>query len=125
MGIPRIIVYGNSLMVINRVKRRCRLNVINLEHWCKRIDDMVRGFTTFNCQHIYHEHNKLADRLSKGALVLTVGALVVQEFMEGVMIHEDMENIFSWKQFSYFFLFLWVTICLLFKLIEHQCGFRL
>ena len=59
---------------------------------------MVRGFTTFNCQHIYHEHNKLADRLSKEALVLTAGALIVQEFMEGVMIHEETENLFSWQQ---------------------------
>ena len=94
MGIPKIIVYGDSSMVINHKNGRCKLKVINLEHWCKRIDDIVKGFNFFNCQHIYREHNQLVDRLSKEDLVLTVGIFIVQESMEGAMIHEDTENLF-------------------------------
>ena len=56
---------------------------------------MVRSFTTFKCQHIYRGHNQLVDRLSKEALELNAGTLIIQEFMEGELIHEDSEHIFS------------------------------
>ena len=61
MGLPGISVFGDSMMVIDWVKGRTKLKVINLEHWCNRIVDMVHGFTFFNNQDIYREHNHLVD----------------------------------------------------------------
>ena len=95
MGLPGISVYGDSLMVIDWVKGRTKLKVLNLEHWCKRINDMVHDFISFSCQHIYREHNQMADRLSKEALILTAGSFIVQEYMEGEMIHEVTKELFS------------------------------
>ena len=69
-------------MVINWVKGKSKMNVLNLEHWCNRIAELVHGFTPFHSQHIYREHNHLADRLSKEALILPAGNLMVQEFMD-------------------------------------------
>ena len=65
MALPGIPVYGDSMMVIDWVKGRSKLKVTNLEHWCNRIADLEHGFSFFDCQHIYREHNSLANRLSK------------------------------------------------------------
>ena len=94
MGLPGILVYGDSMMVIDWAKGKSKLNVTNLEHWCNRTAELVHGFSSFGCQHIYHEHNQLVDRLSKEALSLTVGNLNVQEFMEGQLTHEVTMNLF-------------------------------
>ena len=61
------------------------LEVLTLEHWCKRIKHIIRGFYSFSCKHTYHEHDRVGDRLSKEALKLDDGHLIAQEFMENSM----------------------------------------
>ena len=93
-NISNLYIFGDLKMVIDWAKGKSKLNVTNLEHWCNRTADLVRGFSSFGCQHIYREHNQLADRLSKEALSLIVDNLNVQEFMEGQLTHEVTMSLF-------------------------------
>ena len=62
------------------------LNVIDLVHWCERIDALKSSFLTINFSHIYREHNSSADTLSKEALSLDMGPLSYLEFIDGEKI---------------------------------------
>ena len=95
MGLPELRVLGDSKMVVDRLNGRNHLHVLNLDHWCRRIHTIIRGFISFSCQHIYQEHNQLADFLSKKALDLQAGHLIVQEFEGDILSHENSVNIFS------------------------------
>ena len=66
--------------------------MLALDHWCSRIKELVLGFCSFFCQHTYKEHNRVVDRLSKEALDLAAGNLIVQEYLEDAMSHEHTFN---------------------------------
>ena len=53
-----------------------------IDHWCNRIKDFIPDFLIFSCVHTYREHNYMADRLAKKALMLDSGNLIVQEYIE-------------------------------------------
>ena len=55
-----------------------QLIVLDLDHWCARIEAIKKSFLSINFQHVYREHNMIADGLSKEALLA--------EFMEGERI---------------------------------------
>ena len=62
------------------------MSVIDLVHWCERIDALKSSFLTINFSHIYREHNSSADALSKEALSLNMGTLSFLEFLDGEKI---------------------------------------
>ena len=93
MGLSELRVYGDSKTIINRDNDVAILEVLTLDHWCSRIKDMVTRFYTFTCKHTFREHNRVVDRLSKEALELEAGYLIVQEFLENVKCHEHTLNL--------------------------------
>ena len=88
MGLPKLRVFGDSKTIIDWVNDEALLEVLALDHWCSRIKDLITRFHKFICSHIFREHNRVADRLSKEALELEDGYLTIQQFLENEKCHE-------------------------------------
>ena len=81
MGIPLHSLYGDSLVIISWATGKGTLNLPHLRHWCDDIRELFHNFPDMIMKHIYREHNKIADSLSKNALSLDSGFGNFQEFM--------------------------------------------
>ena len=88
MGLPIKKIYGDSMVVISWVKRQSALNIPTLKHWCEDIFSMIQLVPSVAFNHIYREHNILADELSKKALSLDLGFGIFMEYMDGIHISE-------------------------------------
>ena len=73
MGIPLAQLYGDSLVIINWAKGSTALSPPELVHWCRETKKLATSFPDLSFSHIYREHNKTADRLSKKALSFPQG----------------------------------------------------
>ena len=81
--------------MINWAKSEADLNVIDLVHWCERIEALKSSFLSFNFLHLYREHNSSADALSKEALSLDTWILSYFEILDGEMIGSDDSQMFN------------------------------
>ena len=86
MGLPLKMIYGDSKVVISWVNRISTLDVPTLKHWCDEIISMLRMTPPVSINHIYREHNTLADGLSKKALLLDMGIGYYTKTMDGLDI---------------------------------------
>ena len=68
MGIPLAHVYGDSQIIINWAMGSHVLSPPDLFHWCRETKKLIVSFKDLSFSHIYREHNRTADRLSKTAL---------------------------------------------------------
>ena len=94
MGLPIKMIYGDSLVVISWVNRISTLDLPTLKHWCDEIYTMLRLAPPVSFNHIYREHNTLADGLSKKALQLDMGIGYYTESMDGIVIGEGHFTLF-------------------------------
>ena len=92
--LPDLSVYGDSKTIIDWVNDLETLEVLSLYHWCQRIKDIIKGFFSFSYKHIYREHNRVADRLSKEGMELDKGKLIAQECMESSMSEYVLNSVF-------------------------------
>ena len=81
MGIPLLTIFDDSLVIISWENMIYSLNLPHLSHWCEDIRYLLQSFPDVTMKHIYHEHNQMADSLSKRALSLDSG---FGNFMESV-----------------------------------------
>ena len=88
MGLPIKMIFGDSMVVISWVKRLSALNIPSLKHWCEDIFNMLQMVPSVAFNHIYREHNILADELSKKALSLDLGSGIFKEYMDGILNDE-------------------------------------
>ena len=65
------------------------LNLPHLSHWCDDIRDLLHNFPEMIMKHIYHEHNQLADSLSKNTLSLDLGFGNFNESLNDKIIDHD------------------------------------
>ena len=70
MGIPKLRIYGDSLVIINWANGSASLSPFDLYHWCRDIRKLCSCFLELSFSHIYREYNQLVDRHSKRALTL-------------------------------------------------------
>ena len=63
MGLPLQLVLGDSMVIITWVKRLATLEIPSLKHWCDEIFSMLHTVPPVTFDHIFREHNKLADSL--------------------------------------------------------------
>ena len=56
-----------------------------LHYWCRETRKLCKLFLALSFDHIYREHNQLADRLSKAALSLAPGMGSYSEFFYGLL----------------------------------------
>ena len=70
---------GDSLDIIGWISKSTSLSVLNFEGWKPRVSILKRRFVKIDFQHIFRAFNRVADKLSKDALVLE----------EGIVYYED------------------------------------
>ena len=86
-GCRTLNVYGDSMNVINWIKGIQTCQNIRLETILFSIGDVIETYATFNCQHVYKENSRLADKASKAGLLLEVGRWNIRESLDG-FVHE-------------------------------------
>ena len=94
MGIPIAQIYGDSQIIINWAKGLTVLSPPDLHHWCRETKKLVSSFRDLSFSHIYREHNKTADRLSKLALSLPQGRGCFMEFDEHTLVFKEYIQLF-------------------------------
>ena len=87
MGLPLHLIYGDSLVIISWINRISALDVPTLMQWCNDIRSMLQLVPPVIFKHIFHEHNSLADGLSKQALNLEMGYGNFSETLDGMVIN--------------------------------------
>ena len=89
MGIPLTQIYDDSLVIINWVRGSTALSPTDPVHWCRETKKLFSSFQALSINHIYREHNRLADRLSKTALSLPQGFGSFKEFIENHLVTQN------------------------------------
>ena len=85
-SIKKLVVKGDSLLIIKQVKGVWECKSENLVGWWKQIKELIEKFEETHIQHIPRESNSEADLLANQSLEgMVVGAIKFQELeMEGV-----------------------------------------
>ena len=94
MGLPIQLILGDSMVIISWVKRLSALEIPSLKHWCDEIFSMLLLVPPVTFNHIFREHNMLADGLSKKALNLELGKGHFTETMDGKVIGDGHLTLF-------------------------------
>ena len=81
LGITRLLVYGDSLVVINQVNESWDRNAENMDAYCEEVRKLENKFHGLEFHHVVHDNNVAADVLSKlGSTRAQVPA--------GIFVHE-------------------------------------
>jgi len=72
-------IYGDSMAIIDLINGRTDLRNMALEHWYHRTLSLKNSFTNISLVHHYRDFNVTADKLSKEALTLEEGSLLLKE----------------------------------------------
>jgi len=75
--------FGDSMNVINWVKRTQECRNLRLGNLLNEIRMILLNFDNFTCRHVYRENNKEADRASKEGIPKAFGAWHVTEVNDG------------------------------------------
>ena len=94
MGIPLSHIFGDSSVIINWEKGSIALSPLELFHWCQETRNLITSFPDLSFSHIFREHNRIADRLSKTALTMTPGFGCFSEFSEDHLVTYDTFQLF-------------------------------
>jgi ribonuclease HI len=69
LGIKRLLVYGDSAVVINQVNKSWDRNKENMDTYCLEVRKHENKFYGLEFHHVVHDNNVAADVLSKLALI--------------------------------------------------------
>ena len=94
MGILLAHIYGDSKVIINWARGLTAISPLELMHWCRETKNLLVSFQDLSISHIYREHNRLADRLSKTALSHPQGIGKYKEFLENNLVSQDTFQLF-------------------------------
>ena len=67
---------------------------LDLDGWCDNIMELNASFHTLDFHHVFREHNKREDSISKDVLPMVVGLLSFTENYEEIVIGEDKLQLF-------------------------------
>jgi ribonuclease HI len=81
LGIKRLLVYGDSAVVINQVNKSCDRNKENMDAYCLEVCKLENKFYSLEFHHVVRDNNAIAD------VLLKLGSTRAQ-VPEGVFIHE-------------------------------------
>ena len=70
------------------------LSSLDLDGWCDNIMELKAFFHTLDFHHVFREHNKRANSISKEVLPMVVGLLSFTENYEEIDIGEDKLQLF-------------------------------
>ena len=94
IGLPYLHIFGDSSVIINWAKKESTLDMVNLEAWCYNTRILMSSFTWVDFSHVYREHNKWANILSKEGLHLAPGHLLLTESFGNEIIGVDSSQLF-------------------------------
>jgi ribonuclease HI len=94
-AIDKIQILGDSKVIIDWMNQKGQLQAVNLDGWKLKTKELTHNFKEISFQHIYREHNKEADLLSKRALKEPKGRLTVYHWQNGEEIPPTHLNIFE------------------------------
>ena len=75
--------YKGTQVIINWENYVARLTVVDLDHWCDRINEIKDSFIYISFQRIYRDHKSSVDGLSKEELTMEMGNLSFSEYLDG------------------------------------------
>jgi len=81
LNIKELRIFGDSLLVINWLLGKSQIKAHNLSHRCNRIMEQIKRFDMIKFEHIYREHNLVADFVSKKGMDCSEGILQVDEYL--------------------------------------------
>ena len=73
---------------------KATLSSLDLDGWCDNIMELKALFHTLYFHHVFREHNKRANNISKEVLHMAVGLLSFTENYEEIAIGEDKLQLF-------------------------------
>ena len=88
IGLPYLHVFGDSSVIINWENEESTLAIVNLEAWCDNTRKLMSSLSFVDFSHVYREHNKRADSLSKEGVNMALGHLTFTEICEGEIFGE-------------------------------------
>jgi len=88
-------IFGDSRLVINWLNGTSHIQAKNLVHHCSNIRTLVALFDQVSFQHVYRQHNMIADRLSKKGLASPEGLLQIEELENNRIIRYSTHRLFS------------------------------
>jgi ribonuclease HI len=94
-SIEKIQVLGDSKVIIDWINQKGQLHAVNIEGWKLKTKELAITFQDISFQHIYREHNKEADILSKRALKEPEGRLSFFHWDNGTESPHTYLNIFE------------------------------
>ena len=87
-------IYEYSMVIISWVNGLSALGISTLKHWCDDIITLRQLVPPVTFNHIFREHNMLADGLSKKALKLEVESGHLTETLDGKVIEDGHFSLF-------------------------------
>ena len=94
MGLPILMIFGDSMVVISWINQLAALDIPSLMHWCDDIKYMLQFVPQVSFKHIFREHNMQADDLSKKALEMDMGSGYFTGTLNGMVIHDGLFSLF-------------------------------
>ena len=86
-GCTNINVFGDSMNVINWKRGIHQCRNLRLANLLSSTREVLHGFDSFSCRHVYRENNQKVDQASKEGMQMSLGTCKVKEFREG-LTHE-------------------------------------
>ena len=77
--------FGDSMNVINWVKKTQACRNLRLENILTSISDILDTIDLYSCSHVYRENNQEADLASKEGLQLIMGQWKIGEQLDGTI----------------------------------------
>ena len=114
-GCSNLKVYGDSLNVINWIKRTQNCRDLCIQNILLSIWDVMETFELISCAHVYGENNCQADSASKEGLLMDPGVWKVKERI-GDVVYEYYHRLFLMRwlhdflEMLGFFFLLWPLI---------------
>jgi ribonuclease HI len=94
-SINQLQILGDSRVIIDWINLKSNLHAVNIECWKQKTRELAKNFKDISFQHIYRDHNKEADALSKRALNEVEGRLSVYHWDSGKESPISFINIFE------------------------------
>ncbi|MCO5613463.1 hypothetical protein L7F22_067740 [Adiantum nelumboides] len=90
MGIRRLMVKGDALLIVRQVQGTCACKNSKLLQWLHEVKLLMKDFEAIQIQHISRQHNKEADNMANTQFEVMVGAIKFKEpLFQGQETMED------------------------------------
>ncbi|MCO5612308.1 hypothetical protein L7F22_066573 [Adiantum nelumboides] len=90
MGIRRLMVKGDALLIVRQVQGTWACKNSKLLQWLHEVKLLMKDFEAIQIQHILHQHNKEADNMANSQFEVMVGAIKFKEpLFQGQETMED------------------------------------